>query len=226
MEKEMLEYAREDKFEKAAEMKNHIEQLRLLMQKRYDPSVYSEAYDSFTPLVQKELDTLYLVLRPYIPGLQSLHRIECIDISNIGGLWATGSLVVLIDGKIDTSLYKRFKIRMSNIPNDFDMIKEVTMRRFSHADWSFPDLFIVDGGKGQIQAAIQAIKEKNLQIPVLGLAKRYEEIVLPVNGSWKVLRVSQESPALHMVERIRDEAHRFALSYHKLLRKNTLNLSK
>jgi excinuclease ABC subunit C len=226
MESEMQRLAEEEQFEKAAETKNHIEQLRSMLQKRYDPSVYSETYDSFTPLVQKELDYLGLVLRPYIPALQSLHRIECIDISNIGGIWATGSLVVLIDGKIDTSLYKRFKIRVSGQANDFAMIEEVTLRRFSHPDWLFPDLFIVDGGKGQVQAALQALKTKNLHIPVVGLAKRYEEIVLPVNKSFKILRVSPENPALHIVERIRDEAHRFALSYHKLLRKKALNLNK
>jgi excinuclease ABC subunit C len=105
------------------------------------------------------------------------------------------------------------------------MIEEVTMRRFSHPEWSFPDVFIVDGGKGQVQAALRAVHTKNLRIPVIGLAKRYEEIVVPVDTSWKVLRISEQNPALHMLERIRDEAHRFALSYHKLLRKNALHLN-
>ena len=93
------------------------------------------------------------------------------------------------------------------------MVAEVVTRRFSHAEWPMPDLLVIDGGKGQVTAA------KIAPVPVIGLAKRFEEIIMPQGNDFKIICISYTSAALHVVQRIRNEAHRFALSYHRLLRK-------
>jgi excinuclease ABC subunit C len=147
-----------------------------------------------------------------------LKRIECIDISNTSGTDATGSLVVLSNGIPDTSQYRRFRIRQENKPNDVSMISEVIKRRFSHPEWPKPDIFIVDGGKPQVSKAHKVFTSLGLAIPLIGLAKRQEEIVYIANGRIKMIRLSLTSPAIHILQRVRDEAHRFAIGYHKKLR--------
>src|SRR5258708_24805861 len=111
--------------------------------------------------------------------LTSLHRVECYDISNTQGVYATGSMVVFTDGEKDSSQYRRFKIKKDGKPNDFAMMKEVLTRRFHHEGWERPDLVIVDGGKGQVSSALDVFIQHNLQIPLIGLAKREETIVIP-----------------------------------------------
>ena len=116
------------------------------------------------------------------------------------------------DGIPDTNEYRRFRIKAAGIPNDVAMMTEVINRRFSHPEWPFPNLLVVDGGKGQVTAA------KHAPVPVVGLAKRFEEIIVPEGGGFRVLRLSPSSPALQLVQHIRDEAHRFAKRYHRVLR--------
>lgn len=215
LEKDMQHAAKENKFEDAAAIRNHIQNLRYMMQKQYDPMLYMSSDTGVEDIYQKELEALRHTLLPYIPKLRQLHRIECIDISNTSGKQATGSLVVLTDGHKDTNQYKRFRIRRENSPNDVAMISEVVTRRFSHPEWGTPDLFIVDGGKPQVNAATNVMST----IPIIGLAKRFEEIIVPQGSGWKIIRITYTSPALHVLQRIRDEAHRFAISYHRLLRK-------
>lgn len=211
LEKEMKVAAREKRFEEAAVLRNHIENLYGMLAKKYDPMLYVSSDAAVEDIYTNELAALGEVL-----GITSPDRIECFDISNTGGRYATGSMVVLTAGHKDTGQYKRFRIRRENTPNDFAMMAEVITRRFTHSEWPKPDLIVIDGGKGQIQA----VKEKVPGIPVIGLAKRFEEIIIPKpDNKWKVLRLDLTSPALHVLERVRDEAHRFAISYHRLLRK-------
>lgn len=147
-----------------------------------------------------------------------LHRIETYDISNIQGTLATGSLVVFVDGQALKSHYKRFRIKLTETPNDFAMLQEVLSRRFSHrhTDWPLPDLIIIDGGKGQLSAAQKILERFKVKVPAVALAKREEEIFTP--GAATPLRLPYDSDALYLVQRMRDEAHRFAITYHKLLR--------
>jgi excinuclease ABC subunit C len=219
LQKQMEILARTQRFEEAAQVKKQLEYLRMISAKHYDPSVYMNSEMGIQNITEKELTGLRSLLSPYFPTIDSLHRIECFDISNMGGMYASGSMVVLIDGKIDTSEYKRFKIRGENRPNDPAMIAEVIERRFRHAEWDFPALCIVDGGKAQVRAAETAMDRLHKKIPIIGLAKRYESIIVPQGQRWNVLTISYTNPALHIVQRIRDEAHRFALSYHRNLRK-------
>jgi len=149
-------------------------------------------------------------------------RIEGYEISNIQGKEAVGSLVVFEGGKPKSAHYRRFKIKTVNGANDYAMLAEVLRRRFSHASasadsWSItPGLVLIDGGKGQLGAALAAMKENGAgDIPVLGLAKENEEIFLP--GRSQPIVLPKSSPGLQLLQRVRDEAHHFAIGYHQKL---------
>jgi excinuclease ABC subunit C len=152
-------------------------------------------------------------------------RIECYDISNISGTSAVGSMVVYIDGKASGSNYRRFKIRSVYGQDDFAMLAEVIERRFSRlvdgaAVDSFgyiPDLIIIDGGKGQVSVVKQKLIEIGWgDINVIGIAKKFEEIYK--DEGLELVDLDRDSDALKLLIRIRDEAHRFAIAYHKKVR--------
>jgi excinuclease ABC subunit C len=124
-------------------------------------------------------------------------------------------MVVFINGEKEGAEYRKFKIRRENLPNDFAMIAEVLQRRMKHKEWPMPNLIIVDGGKGQISSALEVLKETNNQIPIIGLAKKEETIITP---DFKQISLPKDSEALKLIMRIRDEAHRFAITYHRKLR--------
>jgi len=207
LEQDMRKKAALNQFEEAQILKNQVSGLRELLQRHFDPAMYVQN-ETFTQDIRNdEQESLQALL--HIP---SIHRIECIDISNTQGKNATGSLVVFIDGIPATHDYRRFKIRSKDVPNDFAMIAEVVRRRFSHPEWPPPDLLVIDGGKGQLAAASAA------PVPMIGLAKRFEEIIVPDGDHWKTLKLSLSNTGLQLLMRIRDESHRFALRYHRLLR--------
>ena len=157
-------------------------------------------------------------------------RIEAFDISNTQGGEATGSMVVFEDGRPRRDAYRRFKVHLAGKPDDYAMMREVLLRRFrrglaelhdptvSHGKFSqFPDLLLIDGGKGQLAVALSVLEELELDgIEAIGLAKRHEEIYRP--GESAPLRLPPESKALLLLRHIRDEAHRFAITYHRKLR--------
>jgi len=147
-------------------------------------------------------------------------RIEGYDISNLQGTSATGSMVVFFTGRPNKSEYRKFRIRSQKTPNDVAMLTEVLERRFSerHHEWPRPDLILIDGGKPQLNAAIKVLQKNKLQIPVIGLAKKEEEIFMP--GKKDPITISKDSPALQLLQRLRDEAHRFAITYHGKIHKN------
>lgn len=153
------------------------------------------------------------------------HRIECYDISHIQGTNTVASMVTFVNGLSKKSAYKKFKIRMAEgKPDDFLSMKEVLTRRLKRLDepnWEKPDLIIIDGGKGQLSSVMQIVKELSVDgIDFVSLAKREEEIFLP-NQSKPVI-LPRNSSALFLFQRVRDEAHRFAVTYHKKLRSATL----
>jgi excinuclease ABC subunit C len=147
-------------------------------------------------------------------------HLEAFDISNIGGQDAVGSLVVFRDGRARKKEYRHYKIRTVRGQDDTAMMAEVIGRRFRRLlreDRALPDLVVVDGGKGQVSAARGALEGLELEKqPLIGLAKRLDEVFLP--GRSHPLMISKSSPALRLLQRIRDEAHRFAVEYHRRLR--------
>lgn len=153
-------------------------------------------------------------------------RIECFDISTVQGSFSVGSMVVFKDGKADKKAYRHFTIKHAleltggTEPNDFEMMREVLRRRLQRAiegDEKFlplPDLLMVDGGKGQLSVALGVLQEKNYElIPTVGLAKQHELLFVP--GQSEALALPRNSSALHLLQRIRDEAHRFAITHHR-----------
>lgn len=164
-----------------------------------------------------------LLLLPTFP-----RRIEGYDISNIQGTNPVGSMVVTKDGLPAKSEYRKFKINVKQTPDDFAMMREMLSRRLRRLEnkeygiennqsaWPTPDLIVIDGGKGQLRVAHEEIKRLRLKIPVIGLAKRIEEIFLPENPEPIVL--DHTNPVLQLLQRLRDEAHRFAITFHRSLR--------
>ena len=155
-------------------------------------------------------------------------RIECYDISNFQGAQSVGSMVVFEDGRPRTGEYRRFRIKTVQGPNDFASHQEVLRRRFKRAKsgeegsaeelrWRLPDLVVIDGGKGQLSAAKEVLDELGYDdLAVVGLAKEREEIFLPDRDEPVLLPTT--SPALYLMQRLRDEAHRFAITYHRSVR--------
>ncbi len=218
MEKEMHEFANKEAFEEAKRILTQTESLRSLLVRHFDPHVYIEN-DSFLDDIRRSEDQeLRAALAPYYPDMHVLTRIECIDISNTFGQYATGSLVVFKEGIPSKKDYRRFRIRTNDAPNDFAMVSEVLTRRLKHPGWEYPSLLVIDGGKGQVGAAVAVLKEFGVSIPIIGLAKRFEEIVVPGKEGWKIIRLPLSNRGLQLLERVRDESHRFALMYHRLLR--------
>ncbi len=148
-----------------------------------------------------------------------LVRIECFDISNIMGNQSVGSMVSFLNGKPDKNNYRRFRIKTVVGIDDFQMIAEIVRRRYTRLQKEgsgFPDLIVIDGGKGQLGAAMKELKKLNLSRAVIALAKREEEIFIP--GKRNPIKLSHDSLGLKLLMRVRDEAHRFGLKYHTLLR--------
>jgi excinuclease ABC subunit C len=249
LEKERDNYSKNEKYEEALETQKKINALSLITTPFHKPFEYAVNPNLRDDIRQNELNGLITVLGDNGLSLKKLERIECYDISNIQGTNATGSMVVLTHGEIDKSQYRKFKIKrkwdkrsVKDLPNDFAMMKEVLQRRVRHEDWHFPDLIVVDGGKGQISSGLHALYECGVSIPLIGLAKRYETIVVPElnnkdsnknkqqnqlesgfmidNKEISFIEVSlpRNSPSLQLIQRIRDEAHRFAITYHRKLR--------
>ena len=151
-------------------------------------------------------------------------RIECYDVSNIQGALAVGSMVVLEKGLPKPAHYRRFRIKTVAGADDYAMIQETLRRRFKRGltgegTWAIiPDLVLIDGGKGQLNAALELRQELGLDsIPMVSLAKENEEVFIP--GDPQPVYIAKDSPALHILQRARDEAHRFAISYHRRLRR-------
>ena len=140
-------------------------------------------------------------------------RMEGLDISNIAGESATGSVAVFIDGKPSHGSYRRYRISAHG-PDDYAMMRELVERRYSSPELRKPDLVLIDGGKGQLGAALEALKNCGVHVPVVGIAKKMEEVYLPGLSE----PVDVDDGALQILRHLRDEAHRFAVKYHRMIR--------
>lgn len=166
--------------------------------------------DAQTVGAVEELKTLLNL--PKLP-----RRMECFDISHIQGSETVASMVVFEDGAPDKKSYRRFKLRSTEgKPDDFLSMREVTSRRYGSTD-ALPDLIVVDGGQGQLSSALEVIRGAGHTTPVVGLAKQFELIF--VEGSSSPVELPRDSQALKLMQRLRDEAHRFAITYHRKLRR-------
>jgi excinuclease ABC subunit C len=144
-------------------------------------------------------------------------RMECFDISHTQGIETVASMVVFENGQPARSEYRRFKLKtVQGKPDDFKSMAEIMERRYNEKDWPVPDLIVIDGGKGQLHAALPVIRQAGCETPVISLAKRIEEVF--VEGRSDSIILSHHTPELQLLQAIRDEAHRFAITYHRHLR--------
>lgn len=233
LESEMKAAASKKDFETAASLRNSIRNLGELQRQ----IVFGR--DEFLDMSK---DQALVDLRDLL-GLSDLpKRIEGYDISHMSGTNNVASMVVATNGLADKAEYRKFKLRIPG-NNDFAHMNEALSRRFSgRHDWALPDLLLIDGGKGQLDAALKILEEKDLKIPTIGLAKREEEIVIhktrsnvqiatqsPISqesDDFVLILLDKNSHIVKLLQRLRDESHRFAVSYHTHLKrqKQTANL--
>ncbi len=223
LKRKMKTYSLNKKFEQAAEFRDRIAALEKM---RFQHVIEDKR--------EVRLDKALTTLRDVLGMADVPHRIECYDISNIFGKAAVGSMVVFKDGVPDKGDYRRFEIKTVKRIDDFAMHQEVQKRRFKQlgqeSKGSFaeePDLVIIDGGKGQLSSVLEIVKPLGLGTKFVGLAKRLEELVLMnPDGTFQIVNLEINSEAYFLVQRIRDEAHRFAITYHRNLRSKDLTSSR
>ncbi|HLM84324.1 MAG TPA: GIY-YIG nuclease family protein [Candidatus Bathyarchaeia archaeon] len=205
LEKQMREYSKKGEFEKAAVARNRMFALEHI---RDVALISSDMFSQGEALGRPKAS----------PREKS--RIEAYDISNIGGDFATGSMIVFAGNKPDKSQYRRFKIMTVDGIDDVGMMREMLVRRFQN-DWPLPDLIFVDGGKGHLNMAENVVSEFGHDIPVVGVAKGPTRKKADMHYNKEALIFQNVISDSKLVERIRNEAHRFAIGYHKKLRKKT-----
>jgi excinuclease ABC subunit C len=214
LKKQMRAYARNNEFEKAAEARNRIFALEHIRD---------------VALILEEPQHSMLGFRPNIECWGEM-RIEAYDISNIAGDYAVGSMVVFTNGKTDKAQYRKFKIKTVEGIDDVAMMREVLCRRFNN-NWAKPDLILLDGGKGHLNMAQKIVEDLGLEIPIIAVAKGPTRKKLDIFQSKFLLTYLGQNEEIRkkynwilsdakLLERIRNEAHRFAISYHKKLRSN------
>ena len=220
--KEMNELSKVKKYEEATVLREKIKLLDYITQEKIDTQRFLENPNLTEDIRMNELKSLSELVK-----IKNLHRIECFDISHLAGVSATASMVVMIDGEMEHSEYKHFKVRQKNGQSDYDSMREIASRRIKHLEtWGSPDLIIVDGGLGQVKIFIAELNLNEVftvvKIPVVGIAKHPNRLVFP-DGT----KIRLQKEVLNLVSRIRDEAHRFARRlHHKLLTKALLTQSK
>ena len=211
--KRMKEYSANKEYEKARDTLREIEALSVVPK---TPRLKREGADVLEGL----RDTLSL---PRLPA-----RIECFDISNISGKEAVGSMVVFVNSKPSRKDYRRFRIKTVQGIDDYRMMREVVNRRYTRAlneKEALPDLVVIDGGKGHLGAAKIELDALNLgDLPIISIAKQHEYLFSPDRDKPHIL--SQSSPILQLIQRLRDEAHRFAITYHRKLHKKEALISR
>jgi len=191
LEKEMRQAAKNLDYEKAAKMRDQVFAL-------------------------KHIQDVTLMTEENFQEKPTLKRIEAYDISNISGEFAVGSMVVFTDGLLDKSQYRKFKIKSVKGANDIAMLKEVLVRRLNHTEWPMSELILVDGGRGQVNAFMEIIAEKKLNIPIIGIAKGKDR-----KGGEIIGLKNLDIDKIYLL-RLRDEAHRFAISYYRTLHQKSL----
>lgn len=222
LEKERDVYAKNEQFEKAQTVQQQLNAIAKVTEPFVKPFEYVTNPHLRSDTREKEMQSLRELLSKHGMTISLPQRIECFDNSNIQGTNPVASMVVATNGEIDKSQYRKFKIRSVRGPNDFASMEEVFTRRLKHqTDWPLPQLFIVDGGKGQVSAAKKILTKYEISIPLIGLAKREETII---TSDLEEIKIPKSSPALQLIMRLRDEAHRFAITFHKSVRNKNLFL--
>jgi len=212
LEKEMDNYSKLTKYEEATLIREKIRSLDYITQTKIPEEKFLENPNLAEDQIDEELKQFKTLL-----NIKDVKRIECFDVAHLSGFSATASMVVFINGESEKEYYRHFRIRQTKGQSDYDSMKEIAQRRVKHLkDWGRPNLIIVDGGLGQVK--VFGDEFKKFDIPIIGIAKNPDRLIFK---SGKKIR--PPALTLNLVERIRDEAHRFARRYHhKLISKSLL----
>lgn len=235
LKKEMKKTSLREDYEEAAKIRDQILALEKIIS---HTKIFDEISDKYPPAndwkkTEKNLKKLFTEPRRsrgegedenavfIAKRKKPILKMEAYDVSNIQGKFATGAMVSFLRGKPDKNFYRKFKIRISNKPDDIAMLKEVLSRRLKHIEWPYPTLFLIDGGKAQLNAALNVLSRhksaKSALINVLALAKKENKLFVEGRKN-PVLLKSLSRDIFNLILQLRDEAHRFAISYHKKLR--------
>ena len=230
LQKEMAQASKNQQYEKAKELRDQIQDLEIVFShaRIFRPTDPDAPVGVNWPAIEQYLQKI-------LGTKKRISRVEAYDISNTQGKEATSSMPVFVNGVPAKDQYRKFKIRLGDTPNDFAMLEETITRRLHHPEWNYPDLIIIDGGKGQLSAALRAIgkfqnpndklqtnpKSQVSKIHLAAIAKKHNELFLPGKSAPLLLR-DMPQPVSNFILHMRDEAHRFAISYHRLLRKKKI----
>ena len=222
LKKEMDWASKEDNFELALTLRNQLESVNYVVSGWHNLSNLFEQIDLPEDRSSSAILELETTLKSYL-AINKISRIECYDISQMGTKHFVGAMTVWQDGHIAKNEYRKFKINSKVTPDDQFMIKEVVYRRLQHPEWQFPDLIVVDGGKPQVAAAkvaaaaILSEHSESKDISIIGLAKKFETIVIKSDDDFIEINLPKNSNALRLLCALRDEAHRFANRYRREL---------
>src|SRR3989344_392654 len=223
--KEMVRVSGDQQFETAKELRDKLKSIDYITQNITEANEFINNPNLIEDIRASELAELETILKKYLPNITKLHRVECYDISHLSGKFTTASMVTFLDGEPSKINYRHFRIRQQKGNDDIASMAEVAQRRKKHlSDWGTPDLIIVDGGRNQIKQFIESYKD--FSIPIIGIEKRHETIVLQseINSITRYVSVRlKPGHSKNLIQRIRNEAHRFTRVYHhKLFKKDLL----
>lgn len=202
-------------YEEAAKIRNQITKLDYITTEYHSVSSFLENPNLITDIRGQEMQALHEILTTHYKLPTTIRRIECFDASHTGMVNPTVGMVTFIDGEPDKNLYRKFRIK-GKVIDDLSFLEEALKRRFTHPEWGKPDLLIIDGGKLQVGRAREVLKELNIWIPVVGIVKPFDDLVIPHKDGFLIKRT--QGPSRALIQRLRDEAHRFAKAYHTKLR--------
>lgn len=206
---QLISLIKDKKYEEAIIIRNKIFRFARLMHLKDDASFNINNSENSLMELSSEL-------KKYFPKIETLDRIETYDISNLGLKQAVGSMVVMKNNQMDKKEYRKFRIKQVNLRSDFERLKEVMTRRLKQS-WATPDLIIIDGGRPQIKSILQIFKINNVDIPLIGIAKNPDRVIIGVDNLPNLF-LKNDSKILNMIRLMRDESHRFARKYHLFLR--------
>lgn len=217
--KDMKDASKNEEFEKAAKLRDIVKKFEYLTINTSKIDSIAENPLLIEDLISASLDNLI----KYLPVLKEYpERIECYDISNTSGKEATASMTVAINGRLTNREYRRFKIKFKDSPDDFEMMREVLRRRFKRSliddSWKLPNLIVLDGGKGQLSAGLSVLKEMGIDVAMISIAKKEEILIYSRGDEFFEVKLPKTDESLKLIQRLRDEAHRFAKKYHHELR--------
>ncbi|HOU76243.1 MAG TPA: GIY-YIG nuclease family protein [Candidatus Dojkabacteria bacterium] len=225
LQRNMTQSAKEQKYEQALEYRMLIEKFESLAKYSIQPIEYIDNPNLLEDVADKRVKLIREIFNHYSFLTNSKFRIECYDISNIMGEWATGSMVVSENGQLKLSEYRRFRIKYTKGITDVGMMREVIKRRSKHKEWNTPDIIMLDGGKTQFNTILKLFSENKItktftdSILLSSMFKPNDYLIVRHNNNLQIIKPDRNNEGFLHLRSLRDEAHRFAKTYHQKLRK-------